>query len=355
MPARLTAQDQRAYIAISVASNVPCIDVVRTLRKAIDKRNIYSQRQIQKLYKEFKDKKRPDTSDQRCNSGRSLSATDEGNEDTIEHLMSIRRDWTLEELVTETGISRGSVATILNNLGFKKVRARWIPHELSEQEKRNRVVAARENLRWFNRDARMLGRIIALDETVWRCYTPPDPNQAQKYRRSGERPPTRVAQFREPWSRHLIMSVRQDQIIGFEWLGERERWNQETFIRFLNDTIRPYVEQTMPGEIPIILMDNAPWHTGARVMSFIRDEMGWELLNHPAWSPDFDPLDREVFQRIKRPYKGKRYERFVELDSDVGEIVDYLNANHTLTGTSNLPKVWGKIIEVKGEYYFDKI
>jgi len=73
MPARLTAQDQRAYIAISVASNVPCIDVVRTLRKAIDKRNIYSQRQIQKLYKEFKDKKRPDTSDQRCNSGRSLS------------------------------------------------------------------------------------------------------------------------------------------------------------------------------------------------------------------------------------------------------------------------------------------
>ena len=50
----------------------------------------------------------------------------------------------------------------------------------------------------------------------------------------------------------------------------------------------------MPGETPIILMDNARWHTGGRTMRFIREEMSWDLLNHPAWSPDFDPLDREL-------------------------------------------------------------
>ena len=88
-------------------------------------------------------------------------------------------------------------------------------------------------------------------------------------------------------------------------------------------------------------------------MALIREELKWEILNHPAWSPDFDPLDREVFQRIKRPYKGKRYTRFVELDADVGGIVDYVNANHSLIGTTNLPQVWGNIIDVKGDYYFD--
>src|SRR5882724_8363894 len=352
MPARITAQDQRAFIAISVASDVPCNEVISRIKKAVGRRNAYSDRQIRKLYKEFQDNQRPDTDDQRCHNQRSLSATDQGNEEGIEHLMSIRRDWTVTELVNELGISQGSVSVLLNRLGYKKIRARWVPHELTDRDKRNRVIAARENLRWFHRDARMLGRIIAFDETVWRCYTPPDPNQATEYRRSGERPPTRVAQFREPWSRHLIMAVRQDQIIGFDWLNEGEKWTQNTIIRFLNGTLRSYVEESMPGEAPIILMDGAPWHTANRVVSFIRDEMHWEILNHPAWSPDFDPLDREVFQRIKRPYKGRRFENSRELEAVVGEIVDYINSNHTLTVTSNLPQVWGKIVDVRGEYYF---
>jgi len=44
----------------------------------------------------------------------------------------------------------------------------------------------------------MLGRIIPFDETVWRCYIPPDWDQVSQYRRRNERPPTRVSQFREP-------------------------------------------------------------------------------------------------------------------------------------------------------------
>jgi len=334
---------------------VPCVDIIQRIRKAIGRKNAYSPRQIERLYKEFQEKRRRDTSDQRCHNQRPLTATDQGHADALEHLMSIRRNWSVPELVNELRISAGSVSNLLNQLGYKKVRSRCIPHELTYEEKRNRVRAARENLNWFHRDTRMLGRILAFDETVWRCYTPPDPNQSEEYRRSGERPPTRVAQFREPWSRHLIMAVRQDQIIGFDWLNEGEKWTQNTIIRFLNGTLRSYVEESMPGETPIILMDGAPWHTANRVVSFIRDEMHWEILNHPAWSPDFDPLDREVFQRIKRPYKGRRFENSRELEAVVGEIVDYINSNHTLTGTSNLPQVWGKIVDVRGDYYFDEI
>ena len=67
----------------------------------------------------------------------------------------------------------------------------------------------------------------------------------------------------------------------------------------------------------------------------------------------FDCIGLQIFQRIKRPYKGRRFENFQELDATVGEIVDYLNANHSLTGTANLPQVWSQIIDVNGEYYFD--
>lgn len=87
MPAHLTAQDQRASIAISVAANVSSSDVLRRLRKAKDKRNVYSIGKIERVYKEFNENTKPDTNDQRCENQRPLSDTDQGNSDGIEHLM----------------------------------------------------------------------------------------------------------------------------------------------------------------------------------------------------------------------------------------------------------------------------
>jgi hypothetical protein len=90
----------------------------------VGRKNAYSDRQIRTLYKEFQENKRPDTDDQRCHNQRPLSATDQGHEEGIEHLMSIRRDWTIDELAHELGISHGSVTVLLNRLGYQKVSAR---------------------------------------------------------------------------------------------------------------------------------------------------------------------------------------------------------------------------------------
>jgi len=62
--------------------------------------------------------------------------------------MSIRRDWNREELAREMRISTGSVSTLLQRLGYRKLRARWVPHDLTDGDKRNRVEAAQANLDW---------------------------------------------------------------------------------------------------------------------------------------------------------------------------------------------------------------
>ena len=260
------------------------MEVKRRLREIIGRKKVYSPRSIERLYKEFKEKKRRNTRDKRCGrAGRPRSATDEDHQNAIEHLMSIQRNWTIGELAQELEISHGSVVNLLKKMGFKKRGSSWIPHQLTATQKIARVNTAEQNLQSFESDARILRRIIAFDETVWRCYTPPDPNQCAEWRRSGEAGPTRVAQFREPWSRHLIMAINQDQIISYEWLNPGERWNQDTIIRFLNGSLREYVERNMTGVTPIILMDGARWHTGARTMSLIQDELHWEILPHPSF------------------------------------------------------------------------
>lgn len=278
----ITAQDQRSYIAISVLGNVPCYQVRETLRR-IFKRHAYSDTQINRLYRQFKNRERLSTSDQRCNNQRPSTSVNDENLEWLEHLMSIQRNWTVEELAFEMEISVGSVWTLLHENGWRKINARWVPHQLNQQEMDLRIWSARANLICFNRDPRMLGRIIAIDETIWRCFTPFDGDQAHESRMQGEMPPTRVASHRG-WSRMLILAVHQDQIIAHEFLEEHETMTAERYIQFLNTTIREYIEYNFsPGEIPIIEHDNARSHTAGATQNFIRS-MGWGLTEHPPYS-----------------------------------------------------------------------
>ena len=54
MPTRLTVQNQRSFIAISVAAYVPCVEILRRLRQAMDRRSVYSESQIRRLHNDFR-------------------------------------------------------------------------------------------------------------------------------------------------------------------------------------------------------------------------------------------------------------------------------------------------------------
>jgi len=63
-----------------------------------------------------------------------------------------------------------------------------------------------------------------------------------------------------------------------------------------------------------------------------------------------NPLDYDVNQKIKRPLKGKRFSTPQELIEATEEVINNLNSNHSLIGTTNLPFIWQTIIDKNGEY-----
>lgn len=153
----------------------------------IFQRNAYSRRRVGQLYNEYSSGQRVNTD--RCpGSGRPFSALNEGNEVRLLTLMEQRRTWTIEQLVDALNISAGSVSALLHRNNFRKVGAVWIPHDLTEEDVRRRMDACQTNLNWFNRDATILGRIIAIDETTLRSYDPLDPQDCEEWRRPGEAP-----------------------------------------------------------------------------------------------------------------------------------------------------------------------
>jgi len=182
----LTPRDQRAHIAISVEAGIPCWQVVQTLNRAL-KNNAYKRRTIETYYSEYKSRKRVST-DRKPGSGSEKTATDEDHEELLLDLLDQRRTWRIEDLVEVMNVSAGSISFLLHKNGFRKIGPVWLPHELTDEDKQKRYNAAEANLQWFRTDARMLGRIIAIDETWVRAYTPLDPQQAQEWRKKGEKP-----------------------------------------------------------------------------------------------------------------------------------------------------------------------
>ena len=71
----------------------------------------------------------------------------------IRNMVLADRRLKMPEIVESIGISHGSVVSILkDNLGMKKLSARWVPRLLTIDHKRNRVTTLIECLTLFNRN-----------------------------------------------------------------------------------------------------------------------------------------------------------------------------------------------------------
>jgi histone-lysine N-methyltransferase SETMAR len=99
----------------------------------------------------------------------------------------------------------------------------------------------------------------------------------------------------------------------------------------------------------LLLHENARPHTAHLTINTIR-QLNWEVLEHPAYSPDLAPLDFHLFGPLKNAPRGRRF----AADDEVKEAVhDWLRSQpQTLfsNGIKKLTDRWAKCIEKKGDY-----
>jgi hypothetical protein len=170
--------------------------------------------------------------------------------------------------------------------------------------------------------------------------------------------PTRVAAGLWDWKISMVMAVHQDKIIAWQFF-ERTRTDsaavtKERWVTFLNTTLRQALEDRNVRQ-PILLFDNAKSHSSFHSMDFYLEVSceGWDLLPQAEYSPDTNPLDFDVFNRIKRRLRGHRFNTKQELKNRTEEIIRELNEDtgqHRMKGNIYLPIRWGHIIKAKGEY-----
>ena len=179
-----TKEEQRGMICFLWSEGVPGAEIHQRLSaqcgdSALQRRSVY------KWIEKFQHGRTSMKDEERAGHP-STSTTGSNIEDAHAMILGNRRV-TIDEVANHFEISHGSAYDIIHNrLGFRKVCARWVPKELTEEQKNNRVAICQCLLdRYANKGEAFLTRIVTGDETRVHHFAPESKRQSMEWKHPG--------------------------------------------------------------------------------------------------------------------------------------------------------------------------
>ncbi|KOC71043.1 Histone-lysine N-methyltransferase SETMAR [Habropoda laboriosa] len=102
-----------------------------------------------------------------------------------------------------------------------------------------------------------------------------------------------------------------------------------------------------------ILLHNARPHVSQIIVQKL-DELGYETLPRPPYSPDLSPTDYHLFNHLKNFLREKNLKTQAAAEIAFEEFIDSRTPEFCNTGIKKLVLRWQKCIESNGSY-FDSI
>ena len=100
----------------------------------------------------------------------------------------------------------------------------------------------------------------------------------------------------------------------------------------------------------LILHDNATGHTAACAQNLLQ-RWGWEILQHPLYSPDLNPCNFDLIPKLKTPLHGKQFANREDILTVFRRGMVHIDASHTAGSIQCLPHHWQRCVEALGEYF----
>ena len=285
--------------------------------------------------------------------GRPISVTTSENIDSVHDMILADRRIGLKRIAEALNISYERVFHIVHHdLDMRKLSAKWIPRSLNADQKRFRLTTSKEICRRFEADSStFLDRLVTMDETWVHHYDPETKEQSKEWKHSGS---PRPKKFRVQKSAGKILASvfwDKDGIISTDYL-EQGRTITGTYYTELLSKLRKKTVKKRRGKLAkgvLFLQDNAPAHRSLIAMRKIH-EIGFELVDHPPYSPDLAPSDYYLFPKLKKHLKGKRFSTNDEAIRAAEEWFADQDKEFFLEGLQLLYKRCVKCVSLKGDY-----
>ncbi len=259
------------------------------------------------------------------------------------------------DLGKQFGVDHTTISRVLEELGKVRKFGTWIPKKLTDENKTNRVSAARSLLEKYfsneDEEESILSRLITGDEK-WIRYQNPD-NRPQ-WLSPTETPSPRISKPLHPKKNLLCVWWDCRGIIYQEVLGDNETITAEKYsnqLMLLDQAIKNKRPEIYEKGV-ILQHDNARPHVAKSTKKVINN-LGWEVLVHPPYSPDLAPSDYHLFRSMSTPLRGVSFK-------NTNEVCEWLDNWYSSKcndfyryGIFSLIDRWEKVVEIEGEYLTD--
>jgi len=121
-----------------------------------------------------------------------------------------------------------------------------------------------------------------------------------------------------------------------------------------NEKVKKSDSKQASGKIEFqgfVFYDNARPHTANRTRELL-DHFGWEVFDHPSYSPDLAPSDYHLFPNIKTWLTTQRFDDDAELQAGVNEWLKSQAAKFYDDGINKLVHRYGKCLNLNGDYVY---
>ncbi|UYV78503.1 hypothetical protein LAZ67_16001800 [Cordylochernes scorpioides] len=315
--------DQRTCIKFCVKNEIKCADAFRMLTVAygestLDRCNVY------RWYKMFSEG-REDVNDEERAGRPSTSTTDEKINE-VEKMILANRRITVREVAEDLNISIGSCHSIfINDLGMRRVTAKFVPKLLNCDQKQHRMNIANEMLDSVRDDPNLLQRVITGDEAWVYGYDVETKAQSSQWKLPHEPRPKKARQVRSNVKVLLTVFFDCRGVVHHEFSCHRNKnW--------------------------LLHHDNAPAHTSLLVRDVLAKN-NTLMMPQPPYSPDLAPCAFFLFPKLKRPMKGQCYATLDEIKTASKEELKKIFKNDFLKCFEDWKNRWHKCIISHGDYF----
>ncbi|PNF40213.1 hypothetical protein B7P43_G08284 [Cryptotermes secundus] len=205
------------------------------------------------------------------------------------HILANRRI-NVEEISLLMAISHGSIhAIVTKHLLYRKICAQWVPHQLTEEQKTQRMAASLGHLQRYHEEEEQTAEPAV--ETREFSLTEEIQNRTHKFRK------VMMTFFFDSKGPLLVEFLEHGTTVS------AQRY-EDTLQK-----LRRAIKSKCPGMLSngiIIPHDNARPHTANSVRNTLQ-RFGWEVLQHPPYSPDLSPCDFHFFGDLKGDIRGHRF------------------------------------------------
>ena len=227
----------------------------------------------------------------------------------------------VREISSDLDVSIGTVHKVLHEeLGLRKISARWVPHVLTPEQKKNRVSCARQLLDMFEPNGpKRVSDVVTGDETWIHFYGIPNKRSNMMRLTKDEPRPVVCKPGFQSRKRLFTIFFNHEGPVAVDVLPEKATMTG----RYYRENVLPQVVSALNDRRPVtgtsrimILHDNASAHKTGAVTQYL-SENRITTLPYPAYSPDLAPCDFWLFPKLKELLAGNKYTRVQDLSKAV--------------------------------------